>query len=411
MCNVYMKTTDLVDVILELVGNADKEEMQKREKERKVLERFGEITEHIKKKNNRIVPYFMAYDGRKQITASTKEALIEKLSSMVEEESIKSITVEELFKMYYEERRNDASISAQTSAYDRSNWNRFFFDEDGKKVEFANAKIADITSVTILEFYKRVVKRGELTKKAFNKLSGLLIGIFDLAIEKGIVSVNVPKYTPKSKLTFRPENDNSDLVYQPEEREALIKYLKSIPQTRYTLACRLMACLPLRMGELRALTWADYNERDKKLHIRHEIIKERRDGKERCDVDVPFTKGAKNSGVRKIPVSSEAVAILQELKALNGNCKYILQGQGNAAFSMPENKINEHLRQYCKKAGVPYFSSHKFRFYGATQLYKAGVPLDTIRYYLGHSTVKMTEHYLRLTPEDADVDIINSVFG
>ena len=201
------------------------------------------------------------------------------------------------------------------------------------------------------------------------------------------------------------------MVYQPEERDTLLKYLKSIPQTRYTLACRLMACLPLRMGEFRALTWADYNERDKKLHIRHEIIKERRDGKERCDVDVPFTKGAKNSGVRKIPVSSEAAAILEELRALNGDCKYILQGQGNAAFSMPENKINEHLRQYCKNAGVPYFSSHKFRFYGATQLYKAGVPLDTIRYYLGHSTIKMTEHYLRLTPEDADMDIINSIFG
>ncbi|MDE6518307.1 MAG: site-specific integrase, partial [Acetatifactor sp.] len=59
----------------------------------------------------------------------------------------------------------------------------------------------------------------------------------------------------------------------------------------------------------------------------------------------------------------------------------------------------------------PYFSSHKFRFYGATQLYRAGVKLDTIRYYLGHSTIKMTEHYLRLTPEDADMDVINRIFG
>lgn len=83
----------------------------------------------------------------------------------------------------------------------------------------------------------------------------------------------------------------------------------------------------------------------------------------------------------------------------------------DAAFSIPENKINEHLRQYCKNAGVSYYSSHKFRFYGASQLYRAGVPLDTIRYYLGHSTVKMTEYYLRLTPEDAVADIINSVFG
>lgn len=275
----------------------------------------------------------------------------------------------------------------------------------------ANSKFIELTSFTILCYYKNIVRHGEITKKAFNKASGLLNGMFDLAIEKGIVSVNVARNTPTRNLKFKPENDNSDMVYQPEERDSLIKYLKSIPQTRYTLACRLMACLPLRMGELRALTWEDYNEMEKKLHIHHEIVKEKRDGKERCDVDVPYTKGMKASGRRKIPVSNEASQVLEELRALNGDCKYILQGQGSAAFSMPENKINEHLRKYCKNAGVPYFSSHKFRFYGATQLYKAGVPLNTIRYYLGHSTIKMTEHYLRLTPEDADLDIIDNIFG
>lgn len=402
----FLQTNHLDCDTLISLGNAIKEEMNKREKEKRIKERFGEITEHTKKKNNRIVPYYMVYDGRKQITASTKEALIEKLYFIVEAEDIKGVTVEELFKMYYEERRNDRSISGQTSSYDLSNWNRFY-----KGSDIADSKVADLTSVVILRAYKDLVKRGALTKKAFNKASGLLNGIFDLAIEKGIVSVNVARNTPTGKLTFRPESDNSDMVYHPEERDALIQYLKGIPQTRYTLACRLMACFPLRMGELRALTWDDYHEQDRRLHVHHEIVKEKRDGKGRCDVDVPFTKGAKDSGRRKIPVSGEAAQVLEELRALNGDCKYILQGQGNAAFSLPENKINEHLREYCKNAGVPYFSSHKFRFYGASQLYRAGVPLDTIRYYLGHSTVKMTEHYLRLTPEDASMDIIEQVFG
>lgn len=33
----------------------------------------------------------------------------------------------------------------------------------------------------------------------------------------------------------------------------------------------------------------------------------------------------------------------------------------------------EHLRGYCKEAGVRYLSSHKIRFYGITSLYEAGV--------------------------------------
>lgn len=408
-----MQTKSYDDGKLKMLGNAIQKIMKQREKEKIVIERFGSKINnpHVKTKNGREITYFLGYYNGKNVTAETREGLIDKLYAKIAEESEKDITLERLFEMYYDARRSDKSISAQTSSYDLSNWNRFFFDKDGKMVDIAKAKIVDVTSVMILGFYKDLVKRGELTKKAFNKASGLMNGMFDLAIEKGIVSVNAARNTPTHNLKFRPENDNSDMVYRPEERETLIKYMKSISQTRYTLACRLMACLPLRMNELRALTWEDYNERERKLHIHHSIVKERRDGKERCDVDMPFTKGSKDSGIRKIPVSNEAAAILAELKVLNGDCHYILQGQGNAAYSLPENKINEHLRKYCEGAGVTYFSSHKFRFYGASQLYKAGVPIDTIRYYLGHSDVKMTMHYLRLTPEDADMDTINRIFG
>lgn len=69
---MIVQTKTLCSGIFALVGNA-KEEMTKREKEKQVFERFGEITEHTKKKNNRIVTYFMAYDGRKQITSSIKK--------------------------------------------------------------------------------------------------------------------------------------------------------------------------------------------------------------------------------------------------------------------------------------------------------------------------------------------------
>lgn len=235
--------------------------------------------------------------------------------------------------------------------------------------------------------------------------------MLDFAIEKGIVKINVARTVNTSKFSFAAEKDNSNAVYTPEDRDVLIKYVKSLPQSRYTLAIRLMACFPLRMGELRALTWEDYDVKNKKLLIHHEIVKEARDGKNRCDLDVPFVKGAKDSGVRKLPVSSEAAKIFELLREINGSKKYILNGERNAMFSLPENRINEHLRTYCNECGINYYPSHQFRFYGATQLYRAGVPLATISYYLGHSNLKTTIHYLRLTPEDASNEIIESIFG
>lgn len=179
MDEIFLQTKAMDDDTLALVGNAWKEEMTKREKEKLVLEKFGSIAQHERTKNNKKISYFLAYDGRKNVTSSTREGLIEKLYSRIEADNIKGVTLEELFEAYYEERRNDASISAQTSSYDLSNWNRFFKDND-----IANSRIADLTSFTILGYYKSIVGRGKLTSKAFHKASGLLIGIFDLAIEK-----------------------------------------------------------------------------------------------------------------------------------------------------------------------------------------------------------------------------------
>ena len=367
---------------------------------------FGPLSKHERIKNGKTISYYMAYQGRRQITASTKEALIEKLLLLISESQVQELSVDELAELYFADRAADCSLASQTSDYDRSNWNRFFLDS-----VLRTKKVKSVTSADILSEYKLLTGRGNLTKKVFSKASCLLNGMFDFAVEKEIITSNPARAVSQRKLVFRPEAVNTGKVYEPEERELLIKYLKSIPQTTFTLACRLMACFPLRMGELRALTWEDYDEKNHRLLICKEISKEHREGKKRCDVEVPFTKGAKETGIRWLPVSTEASKVLEELRRINGSKRYILHGERDAKFSVPANHINEHLRDYCKKAGVSYYSSHKFRFYGATQLYKKGVPLPTIQYYLGHSSLKMTMHYLRIKPEDAAIEVIESVFG
>ncbi len=47
--------------------------------------------------------------------------------------------------------------------------------------------------------------------------------------------------------------------------------------------------------------------------------------------------------------------------------------KGTLSSQFLQNRFNEHLRGYCKEAGVRYLSSHKIRFYGITSLYDAGV--------------------------------------
>lgn len=401
-----LQTNQLDYDTLDMLGDAIKKEMDKRRKEKIVSEHYGDIKTVVKDNGKKTL--FIVRKNGKQITAATRDGLIEKLYAVIVNDTTKDITMEQLFEMYAQRRSEDTSISSRTSDFDRPNWIRFFRGTPLEKMQ-----VSEVTSYSILSEYKRIVGRGNRTKKDFAKATGVLNGMFDLAVELQIVPHNVARATLPltKKLTFRPETDHSEDVWTVQERDTLIAYINTLPQTRYTLAIRLAACFALRVGELRALTWADYDKDAKKMRIWHEIVKEEKNGKKSCDADKPFTKGGKESGRRKVPVSSEAAKVLEELRIINGDKKYILNGAGTAEFAISTNKINEHLRKYCKDAGVPYFSSHQMRFYGATQMYKHGVPLNTIRYYLGHSTLQMTMHYLRPDVEDADDEIIECVFG
>lgn len=61
---------------------------------------------------------------------------------------------------------------------------------------------------------------------------------------------------------------------------------------------------------------------------------------------------------------------------------------------MTTDRFNRKLKEYCEACGVPYYSSHKIRFYNASTAY-TGDNLSTISSLMGHSQTATTLHYLR----------------
>lgn len=75
-------------------------------------------------------------------------------------------------------------------------------------------------------------------------------------------------------LQFKLKKSKKNDVYRKDDVIKLTSYLKTLEPTVYTLGVRLHFCFCMRIGELRALTWKDYNEQSRTMRIWHEIVKD-----------------------------------------------------------------------------------------------------------------------------------------
>jgi integrase len=126
----------------------------------------------------------------------------------------------------------------------------------------------------------------------------------------------------------------------------------------------------LRFGELRSLRWTDL--RGLTLTVQAEQAK---------------------SGKRRTLRLSPAILALLEGQPHRGETIFT-RNDGT-----PINDIRTALTHACQRAGLRRITPHIFRHTCASWLVQAGVPLYTVKEWLGHSTISVTERYAHLTPD------------
>lgn len=84
--------------------------------------------------------------------------------------------------------------------------------------------------------------------------------------------------------------------------------------------------------------------------------------------------------------------------------EYVFQDSKGGAYKSAT--FRDHMKRYCKKyniAGGTYlFQSHGYRHTLATVFYDSGVPLQSVRDYLGHAYEEMTQQYIDYMPRRID---------
>ena len=125
-------------------------------------------------------------------------------------------------------------------------------------------------------------------------------------------------------------------------------------------------------------------------------------------VYVPYTKSHKydnGHAIRSLKLNSKAIEVLKEQRKVNPFGEFVFVSKNGTPLTT--NKINEHLKEWCKAAGIRYLSSHSIRVTSITSLYDHGVAPTKIQVSAGHSDIRTTNGYCRSEIcDEIDEDIL-----
>lgn len=257
----------------------------------------------------------------------------------------------------------------------------------------------------------------KMTRKYFTNVRCVLNGIIQYAIDKRLLTFNPIANMKLGKDVFCIPDKvcEEDTVFSTCERNAVCKLsadeAESTGEAKY-YAIALLFELPLRDGELCALTWGNIIKDTKgrtKLVIERQLVTDCTSGKAKGYRIVNY--GKTRAAYREITLSERAIQILNRVKALNNEKGYpttpsdfiFMRRYKGEVCGCTQRCFDPFLRKYCKKAGMLVIKSpHDVRRTVCTNLYLNGMPPKRIQKVMGHETLEQTLEYIRSTNDDLE---------
>lgn len=159
----------------------------------------------------------------------------------------------------------------------------------------------------------------------------------------------------------------------------------------------------LRIGEMLALKWSDYDPVKRTISINKDIV-EYKDSKTHKIVTKLQTTPKTSSSRRILTLNDTAVEILDIIKerTFNPNNEFIVanRNKGGAKDYVAPSNYRNAFRRFCGFADVEYKGVHALRHTFASLMFAQGVDIKYISTWLGHSSVQITyDTYVHIMEE------------
>lgn len=251
--------------------------------------------------------------------------------------------------------------------------------------------------------------------------------IFSKMAEEGYKTTTIyqTRIALYNMLEFARENDvlitnpckksaKSDMGKPSAKKEALTidvqkKFLEAVVGYSYENQYRFVLQTGLRTGELIGLKWSDIDFENRTMKIERSMEYRYKVGEWR--IGPPKSK----SGYRTIPLTDEAIRILENQRAKNKKLKLIPIEWNDTVFlcrngtPVKNSTYDTGLFKYCDRVGIPHFSMHVLRHTFATRCIEGGMKPKTLQKILGLSNIGITMNlYVHITEDEKhrEIDLV-----
>ena len=278
-----------------------------------------------------------------------------------------------------------------------------------RKQPLGNKKISIIKKSDILNFFSGLAEEG-LSYETLRTFAGIITPCFELAIDDDLIRKNPCRDCLKGY--FRRDAEEKLPLTEQQQKYFLDFVINHPIYAKHYPMLDIMIETAVRCGELIGLTWDDVDFKSNTLHITHQLLYKKKDGKYQLYADSPKTR----SGIRDIPMTQKAKrALLQQRKyqlAEGMRTNVTIDGYNNFCFSTKHRKplmpsaINNTLYNIVRAYNIreresadrekrppellPQISAHILRHTGCTRMAEAGVDPKVLQYIMGHNNIAVT---------------------
>ena len=316
------------------------------------------------------------------------------------------INLNEMFEMYL---RSKKKLSSKTKTKYRQLWKLHVAESPLGLMAPGKMKKANIQ-----HFYAGLSDEGlsDTTIRMYH--NNLIQPTLVYAVDNDLLRKNPAKGCLDGYTDYKKRN-----ALTREEQRIFLDFVKNSKYYNvYLPMLQIMIGTACRIGEISGLTWDDVDMKKREIHINHQLVYEKVDGKATLYIDTPKSE----SGNRTIGMTSQVRNAFLEQKALcirlgrrsvvevdgykdfiflnNWNRPYTTTGF-NAVLGRIVTHYNKEEQKKAEKEKrkpllLPHISNHILRHTGCTRMAEAGMDIKVLQTIMGHSdpaiTLKVYDH-------------------